>query len=320
MADSPEIGLELILRRAECLVRAAAVVALALEDIQGIELPPLAGGAVDQAQLRAIATLYLASELEAAGVIPAAETLTRLARSGSLTVDLGAATPLIQAFWQGRNERASAQERQGFFSALFGTTDGSDHAGHPPNQSFEARLLDLCEALYKLDEQASNTSWGGVAQQARVRAAAQRLVSNLVQVASGITVFLSGEILGALRAALAILGHPAVKAALHARTAWEAVAAIQRQAREPARDYDPRVRRGQAGMTLLAWLADAAPHLDTETKPLVGLDHPVIAAALDWLEASLALSEGTAPGTPAPAAPTPGQAGQTASPWAALAV
>ena len=49
---------------------------------------------IDQAQLRAIASLYLAAELEAAGVVPAVEHLTRLARTGALDLDLGEAAPL----------------------------------------------------------------------------------------------------------------------------------------------------------------------------------------------------------------------------------
>lgn len=315
MVTGQEVGLELILRRAENLVRAATSLAVALEDF-GIELPSLSGGVVDQAQLRAIATLYLASELEAAGVIPAAETLTRLARSGSLSVDLGAAGPLIQAFWQGRNERVTTEERLGFFSGLFGTLEGPDHAEQARNDEFEDRLLDLCEALYKLDEQANNPSWGGVTQQVRVRSAAQRLLTNLIRISSGITVFLAQEILVAVRAALAILGHPAVKAAFHARTPWEVVAAIERRAKEPLRRYDLHMQRGQAGMTLLAWLADAAPILGMENKPIVGLDHPVITAALEWLEASLALSEEMAPTASVPA---PVASNRVGSPWAALA-
>lgn len=315
MVTGQEVGLELILRRAENLVRAAASLAVALEDF-GIELPPLSGATIDQAQLRAIATLYLASELEAAGVIPAAETLTRLARSGSLPFDLGEATPLLQAFWRDRNERATVAERKSFFSGLFGSGEGTDHAEYPPNGEFEDRLIDLCEALYKLDEQAQNPSWGGVAQQARVRGAAQRLLINLIRISSGITVFLAQEILTTVRAALAILGHPSVKAAFRARTPWEVVAAIERRAKEPPRQYDLHVQRGQAGMTLLAWLADAAPILGTENKPIVGLDHPVIAAALEWLEASLALSEEMAP---AASTPAPVASNRVGSPWAALA-
>ena len=63
-------------------------------------------------------------------------------------------------------------------------------------------------------------------------------------------------------------------------------------------------------MTVLAWLGDAAPLLGS-SGPLV-IDHPVIPAAVDWLEASLTLTE----------APSPSQSRGTAgdvSGWDALA-
>jgi len=152
-------------------------------------------------------------------------------------------------------------------------------------------MIDLCEALYRLDEQASSASWGGVAQQTRIRRAAQRLLDNVVQVSSGITVFLAQEILATMRQALAILNHPALKGAFGARTVWNVVEAINRRLRLPPQEHQLHVRRGQAGLTVLAWLAEAAPHVEGSNQPLVGLDHPVVAAAAEWLEVSLALGE-----------------------------
>lgn len=301
--------IEITLRRAEGLIRGADAFTLALEDLGAIELPPVLGGEVDQAQLRAIATLYLASELEAAGVIPSVESLTRLARTGSLPLNLGDAAPLLQAFWQGRNARPGPEERQSFFAGLFGSPGGPDNAEFARNSEFEDRMIDLCEALYKLDEMASNVSWGGVAQQTRVRGTAQRLLANLLQKSGGITVFLSQEILSALRQALAILGHPAVRAAFGARTLWDVIAGIDRRVRSPRRVSILRFRRGQAGMTIIAWLAEAAPVITTSNQPIIGLDHPVIAAAVDWLEVSLSLTE-----TETSQAPVTEK-----SPWAAVA-
>ena len=300
--------LDLLVQSANQLVSAASVYALTLEELDAIHLPPATPVDIDQALLRAIASLYLASELENAGVIPAAEALAQLAVSGSLTVDLGHAGPLIQAFWKERNSRASDSERTGFYAAFFGTTGGPEDSVRGRNLEFEDLLINLCEALYKLDERASNLSWGSTAQQARVRSASQQLLHNLLSVSGGITVFMAKEILGLLREALAILGHSSVKAALHARSLWDAIDEIDRRMRRPLREHDLFVRRGQAGMTILAWLADAAPLLSTN-RPLVGLDHPVIPAAVEWLEASLSLGQ-TAQTSP-PGAATPS--------WAELA-
>jgi hypothetical protein len=289
----------LMLRRADQLVSAASVFALTLEDLEAINLPPTLPVDIDQAQLRAIAALYLASELENAGVIPAAEAVAGLAMTGSLNVNLGDAATLIQAFWKERNSRTSDSERMGFFSALFGTSGGPNDSARGRNANFEDLLIDLCEALYKLDEQASNISWGSVTQQARVRSASQSILHNLLRASGGITVFMGREILGLIRETLAILGHPAVKIAFRAQSIWHVIDEIDRRMRRPLREHNLFVRRGQAGMTILAWLADAAPLLLTN-KPLVGLDHPVIPAALEWLEASLNLGQTAQTISPAP--------------------
>jgi len=314
-----EPGLELTLRRAEGLLRAASAFAFALDDLPGIKLPPSASSDIDQAQLRAIATLYLASELDAAGVLPAADALTKLARSGALPLDFGDAAPLVEQYWEGRNQRTSPEERAAFFAGLFGAQAGPVSGTHPRNDGFEDSFIDLCEALYRLDDQASAVATGSVGSQARVRATAQGLLDNLSRAAGSMTVFIAQDILGATKSALAILGHAAVRAAFGARTLWDVVETIGNKIRTPFIDHDLHVRRGQSGMTILAWLADIAPSLGTGTAQIT-LDNPVIAAASDWLEASLSIGESSsaqAPGLAPPgvaSAPKPG-----ASPWAGLA-
>jgi hypothetical protein len=312
---APDDGHDLdeALRQSANLVAAASGLAVALEDIGTIDLPPALGTKIDQAQLRAIASLYLASELENAGVVPAVETLAGLGRSGGLAIDLGSAAPLVAQYWKSRNERATPEERAQCFSRLFGM---EGEAGPGTGRGFDEAMLEMCEALYKLDEGA------GISQQTRVRIAAERLVEQLVSASGGITVFLAKEVLQALRDALVILANPALRGAFGARDVWGVVAAIDRMSRTQRGDARLFARRGKAGMTVLAWLADAAVHLEDQTAMLVGLDHPVIAAAVDWMEAALAIGEGTAstaaspPDSPvAPAA----QPAVPASPWTAIA-
>jgi hypothetical protein len=277
---------------------------VALADLDAIDLPPTSVTTVDQAQLRAIASLYLAADLEAAGIVPAVETLAGLGHGG-LSVDLGAATVLIEKFWRARRDRATAEERAAAFTRLF-------QAGG----AFEEDMLILCEALYKLDESATNATYGGLAQQGRVRAAAERLVESLVAGAGGVTVFIAQDILQTLRDCIAILGHAGVRGAFGARDAWGAIAGINRMSNTRRPDPRPYLRRGKAGMTVLSWLADTAPHLSEQGTILVALDHPVIPAAVDWMQAELAIGEQAAPAaSPVPAA----RSAAPASPWAALA-
>src|SRR5262245_60873841 len=117
--DSTEKHLHAALALANNLVELARVRtrSLALEDLGDIELPPaLPATADDQAQIRAIAPLYLASQLEEVNLLKAVETLSSLAISGGIPVDLGDATALIASFWSGRNERFHENERRAFFA------------------------------------------------------------------------------------------------------------------------------------------------------------------------------------------------------------
>jgi hypothetical protein len=280
------------LRKSSGLISLSHGLAVALEQLGDLDLPPEMHSPVDQAKLRAIASLYLASDLENAGVLPAVEQLSGLSTGGGVPIDLGHIEPLLADFWRHRHERATPEERRQTFQRLFGG-------------QFEELMLDLCEALYKLDELATNARYGGVQQQMRVRSAALRLIESVVDDGGGITVFLAQEIMKSLKAALAILGHPDAKGQFGARDVWGVVTGIDRLTKN--RRGDPRlfVRRGRAGMTVLSWLADVAPSTGGVSENFVGLDNPVIPVAADWIESALAIGEADAPqGTPVRAATT----------------
>ncbi len=176
-------------------------------------------------------------------------------------------------------------------------------------------MIELAEALYKLDESASNAQWGGVAQQARARSAASQVVDDLTAAASGLTVFMAQDLIATIKSAFAIFHHEDLRLALGAHDVWGAVAAALRIGRLPEAHTALHASRAGAGMTILSWLADAAPHLGSSGGPLVMLDHPVIPAAITWLQVSLKIGEATAAPAPMPAPAT----APAASPWAAFA-
>ncbi len=298
--------IELALARAQTLVAQAAAAAVSLADL-GIDLPAPAARDGDPAQLRAIAGLYLLAEIDRVGLIEAAERLAGLGQTGR---SYGEVTGALAAFWRGRHERLSAAERQSVFSGLFGAEADEPVPGRGANLQFFDSMVEFAEALYKLDELSGGQPAGGTAQQARVRRAARALAEGLLASASALTVPLAEDLLATTRAALAIFRSRDVQAAFGARDAWEAVAAVRRLARLPVRPAALHLERGRAGMTMLAWLAEAAPHLDRPDRPLLGLDHPVIAAAAAWLEASLRLAD--APARRAPGGPRWGGAGAAA--------
>lgn len=285
--------LDSVLSAGERLVARATAPGLTfgLAQLGDIDIPEPVAAQIDAAQLRALATLYLAADLESAGIISSAEALAGLATAGAMSIDLGGAAPLLGAWWRGRRERVSASERQAFFSRLFGTASGPVAADADRNLQFEDRMLNLCEALYKLDELPTRDPYGGSMQQVRVRQASRALTENLSAAGGGITAFMAGEIIAALKQASAIIGHPDVRGAFAARDVWGVIAGIARIARVAFRPPAAHVRRGKAGMTVIAWLAEVSDQIDVQGGSLVTIGHPVVGSAIDWIEATLDIGE-----------------------------
>jgi hypothetical protein len=285
--------------------------AFALDELGEIDIPEPFAARIDKAQLRALATLYLAADLEAAGIIPSVEALAGLASTGAVSIDLGGAQPLLIEWWRQRHDRVIAAERNALFSRLFGTASGPVAADAHRNSQFEDRMLELCEALYKLDEIPTSDPYGGSMQQARVRKAALSLMQNVSEAGGGITAFMAGEIIAALKQAFAVIGHPDLRGAFAARDVWGVVAGIARVAHTRFDPPAPYVRRGRAGMTVIAWLAEVSDQLGRPGGALVAIGHPVVGSAIDWIEATLDIGE-------AIESPAPPWASSPVSPWSAV--
>jgi hypothetical protein len=305
IASSTHTELLQLTARAQAFVpkwpRVVAPAGSGVEDIVPIDLGPTTPD-LDSASLQRLGALYLAACFEAAGVIPAAEALTRLVRTGVVRGNLGNALRLVQDFWRTREERASESERRALFSDLFGVPSDVQQSGRAPNQEFEELLLDFCEAVYRV----AQSTGGSFIEIPRLRRAAQRLLQNLERAGSSMAIMMADDILSAQRTALQLLHDDGVRAALHARDVWEAIDNIDALLRRPSSPRQPHIDRGRAGLTLLGWLAGNA-QLVTGSRPFtITPDDQVVTAAIDWLEASLRLGEAGASGEPAGTPPRPG--------------
>jgi hypothetical protein len=276
-------------RRLVAEVRAFAV-ALGVDELEPIELPPVVGSDADQASLRAIAPLYLASELEAAGVITALETVAGLFATGGLATDLGPADEPLAAFWHQRGQRFTVEERHAFYARLFGDESGPALAGADGrNLEFDNLMIDLCEALYRLGDSRTGALVSGA--QAGLRHVATELVANLARRGGGMTAFAAHDLLETVAQAIQIFKQPAVQAALGAHSVWTAVRSASERYLHITPDIDSHVARGKAGQLLLAWLAEMVPRLALVAGPLAGPDEPAVTAAAAWLQASLSIRE-----------------------------
>ena len=260
-----------------------------LETFGDIDLPEASPGAPeDRALIQSAATLYFVSQLELAGVISSAELLCGLAMSGGIQVDLGAASNLIAQFWEGRNHRFHEKERQAFFAHLFGSDEEA------VNSDFEGLMISLCESLYKLDDRGFDENYGSPEAQMRARTAARNVANNLSRKGGGMTLFAAREILATVQEAINILKQPPVQHAFGVNRLWDVVDSISKRYGHGSIDVQNYVRRGKSGLVVLSWIADSFETLEQTRSPLVTLDHPVIAAAEEWLEASLAIREAVA--------------------------
>jgi hypothetical protein len=266
------------LASAERLTARAFTRAMSLHPPGSFTLPqPVA--ADDQAHMRSLAALYLSSQLEQASLVPAVELLAGIGAGAS--IDLGPASSKLMEFWRQRNERFSPEERRGLYDRLF-------------DSNFDNLMISLCEALYKLDEGVIAKGGSNPLEQAKVRSLGEELAEYLLEHSKSETAFAASDILAATRAATEILKDPHVEHAFGAHNVWMAVSSIMRRYGTPAQDPVSFVVRGKAGMTILSWLADEHEVINNSTQPLVGLDNPVISAAVDWLESSLAIEQSKA--------------------------
>lgn len=255
--------------------------ALALGELGDLIAPQPAATADDQAHLRALASLYLLAQLEQVSLVPAVEMLAEQSVSGGIQADLGTAAGPLMDFWRHRAERFSAEERRGLFDRMF-------------DSNFDNLMISLCEALYKLDEGVLAPGASNPLQQARVRTSAEQLAEHLLDHTTGGSAFAADDILEATRTCTDILKTPQVERAFGASSIWKTVEAILRRYGAPVPDFASFVMRGKAGLTVLAWLAEARGIASASNKALVALDHPVIAAAVDWLESSLTIEQNRA--------------------------
>jgi hypothetical protein len=211
------------------------------DSLGAIDLPDDSREAGD---IRALAPLYLANELEQAGVLETAELVAGLFASGAIDKPLGPGSQLIAEFWQARRQRLTAEERRHLFDQVF------DAAGFYP------LMRALCEALADpLDDPVRPADLhAGVT----LRAAADALAQRLMPHASGMAVFAAQDILAALSQSARFLRDRLLLAAFGVRDIWGLVDAVGSARGQRIEQMRQHVELGRHGATVLAWLGSAA--------------------------------------------------------------
>lgn len=252
-------------RRADA--RLLQAIAKALADLGDIELPDTAPTEEDARHLEAIPPLYLASELEQAGLLRTAELVAGLFASGAITQPLGATAQLIVAFWQGRRERLAAQERQQLFAQVF------DPAGFYP------RMQAVCDALAgQLDHPPRAAD---IRARIVLEEAADALGGWLAPRAVGMAQFAASDIVQALAHATRFLRDRLLQAAFGVHDLWGLVGAVASGPEGGIAHARQRVDLGRHGADVLHWLARGVTQAYA-FDPASAAGQQLMAAAQGW--------------------------------------
>lgn len=282
--SNPGIGLDLALAVADRSLRRLGPVR-AFAELGDISLPPVVGSPADADLFRLVAPLYLASEMEAAGLLTALDTTVRLFASGGITVDVGPVSKLLATMWRSRHRRFTVEERRAMFARLFGGGTGAILAGRDANADFEIALAEVAQALV-----APSGRFGVTVPHTGLALAVRRLGQNVASHASGVPSLAARELLRSVKAALAVFGETTVQRWLGARSTWDAVAAADRRfGGDGSIDVVSHVRRARSGVVILGWVADVLPQIDGRRS---GPD-VVVEAAVEWIDATVSLWNGS---------------------------
>ncbi|GAB4550147.1 MAG: hypothetical protein Tsb007_01170 [Rhizobacter sp.] len=238
-----------------------------------IDLPELGGAPTqfDAAVLAPLPSLYLARELDAAGLLRTAELVAGLFASGAITAPLEPQVGrTLHDFWQARHHRLGEQERSHLFAQVFEGT------------GFEAGMRRVCLALVAM---ADNAGVEDLRESVGLEQAALSLADGLWPSISGMVAFAARDVIEALGVASRVLREKSLQAAFGVQDLWSLVATTQRAQGTSERSARDHVDRGRNGMVVLRWLAGAASHgarLDLADAQA----ESVISAAQRWLLAS----------------------------------
>src|SRR5262249_33458898 len=159
----------------------------------------------------------------------------------------------------------------------------------PRNTEFENLMIALCDEIYRLEPDPRFPETVRPSE-ARLRAAANLLVGNLLPRTGGIAAFVAREIITATQEGLEILKNPIVQHLAGAQSVWSAVQEIARRYLHETQAVTAHVTRARNGQLVLAWLAEIVPELEGRGR-LIQEGEPVIDAARAWMEASLSLAQ-----------------------------
>ena len=210
-------------------------------DLPDLDTPPPA--ARDAELLAPIGPLYMAYELEQAGLLRTAELVAGLFASGAIQQPLGETEARINDFWRLRQQRLSEAERLQLLGQIFDP------------QAFYPHMQRLCVAIAAL---ADNIDAGDLREAVGLEQAALALAELLASRSGGMLAYAASDILAAVNTALAFMNDRALQLAFGARDLWALVATAGTAQETDAGKVRLHVELAREGASVLVWLAGTA--------------------------------------------------------------
>jgi hypothetical protein len=253
----------------------------ALAVATGIDLADFTGPSLSNDEQRDLLTagpLYLAAQLDSAGLSEVTDTMSGLYVTGALPLPRGAVSNRLTELWERRHTRFTAAERTSLFARLFGDPASTPLAGSAPvNAGFRGAMIDLVHAVATT---AQDPGYGA----ALLGDAAEAVARNLAPRLDSVPERAAHDLLDALEVALALFREPDLLRALGAPDPRLAVTLAVQRYLGPRPSLDIALARGSAGQVLLGWVAtvEASSARGTLVPPA-----PVVTAAITWARATI---------------------------------
>ena len=242
-----------------------------------IDLPPLRSGALIGAQIRVVATLYWARELEEAGILPFVESIAQGVMSGTWLAPIGAAIHPLVAFARRREQRFTRPERLALFDRLFGA------AAEDGAADFDGLLRSFAEALSAIGREPADQAIAHL--EARASEMGRAVGATATAGGVGVAGFAARDIVEQIRTALGLLQHPDLSRALGGGGPWQMLMRHGPSVLGRPLDVMRRLSRARAGLALIDWIAREADAID-RGRARIMRQAPIVSAAETWLAAS----------------------------------
>jgi hypothetical protein len=233
-----------------------------------IDLPPLTGSSLEPAQLRAVATLLWAREVDQAGLLDFVDALAEGNTTGALLLPIGGGADRLAQFWRGRHQRFTADERRALYQRVFGDPADGGTTG----------LDQLVAALANVGA----TLDAGSRAMAQITVLAQEVAQQLSDRSAGITAWAARDIVNHIRAALELLQLPEIAGGLGGQgSPWTLIRLQSPMVLGHPIDPGPHLERARAGLQIVSWLAEVAESLPSGRVQLEP-GAAVVLAAESW--------------------------------------